>query len=95
MNVPDLITLVTDTIRPQLSDEYRLVLFGSWAKDSARPQSDIDIGILGNQPVPWSTMAAIRQSVEDLPTLRRIDVVDLQTVDTDFKKAVLAYATML
>lgn len=74
---------------------YQVLLFGSWAKGNALEVSDIDIGILGKEKLPWSLMVKILEEVEKIPTLRKIDIVDLNTKDNNFKKSVLNYAKVL
>ena len=50
----------------------RVVLFGSRAKGTALPESDIDIAVSGVQDVE-----ALREALEELPTLYKIDLVSL------------------
>lgn len=86
---------VTKIIRQHLSEEYKVFIFGSWAKGNAIESSDIDIGILGREKVPWSTMTKILEKKDDIPTLRSIDIVDLNAVEEQFKNHVLEYAKIL
>lgn len=64
-------------------------------KGNALKGSDIDIGILGKEKAPWSSMTKISQEVEKIPTLRSIDVVDLNAIEENFKNKVLEYAKVL
>jgi predicted nucleotidyltransferase len=36
----------------------KVVLFGSRARGEARPRSDFDLGVMGDQPMPDHTMTA-------------------------------------
>ena len=72
--------------------EFKVVLFGSWAKDTAEPTSDIDIGILGPKAVDGLLLLRLKEEIKGIPTLRRIDVVDLNEADEGFRKEVLSYA---
>ena len=74
---------------------YRLFLFGSASYGAAGPGSDIDIGILGEEPVPGRVLERIRGDLDTLRTLRSFDVVDFYSVDSTFKKAVLRHAEEL
>ncbi len=78
-----------------LPSDYQIMLFGSWAKGTASKTSDIDIGILGKEKVPDNLMFKIRQEVEQIPTLRKIDVVDLNLVGEKFRHAALEHAKPL
>jgi predicted nucleotidyltransferase len=77
-------------MRVRLGDEYRIVLFGSQTRGDAQETSDIDIGIFGENEVPWSTYLAIRRDVASIRTLRKIDVVDLCSVSDSFREQALA-----
>ena len=75
--------------------DFKIFLFGSWAKESAEPTSDIDIGILGKESVEGLVLIRIKCEIEAIPTLRKIDVVDLKAVDDKFREGVLSYAKQL
>ena len=76
-------------------DHYQLFIFGSEASGVADRRSDIDIGILGPQPVSGAVMQHIRQELETLRTLRPFDVVDFSSVDESFKREALENAEQL
>jgi predicted nucleotidyltransferase len=65
---------------------YKVFLFGSRAVGSAAERSDIDIGIEGPAPVPHSVLAAIRDELDEAPTLYTIDVVDFTRVPDEFRE---------
>lgn len=65
---------------------YKIVLFGSRASGSANQRSDFDIGVIGDKTLPLETFSAIQDALEQLPTLYKIDWVDLMKVDRDFLK---------
>ena len=70
---------ITDGLA-QFADElegYSIVLFGSRAHGTAGERSDFDLGITGPSPVPLKTFFQIGDFLEQLPTLFRIDWVDL------------------
>ena len=76
-------------------DDFKVYLFGSWAKGMAEPTSDIDIAILGPQPIDDLLLLRLKDEVGGIPTLRRIDVVDLNQTDDCFRNEVLSYARAL
>ena len=79
-------------LKKHLPRGYKFLIFGSWSRGGALPTSDIDIGILGKKKVPHDTMMIIREEAENIPTLRSIDIVDLNAVEEGFKNSVLEYA---
>lgn len=95
MEKSDIINKAIKIIRKYLSPDYKILLFGSWAKGDALKTSDIDIGILGKEEVSWDIMVKILEEIYGIPTLRKIDVVDLNTKEKRFKDGVLGYAKAL
>ena len=86
---------VIKIIRKYLPEEYKILLFGSWARGDALETSDIDIGILGKTEASWDIILKIKQEVDDISTLRKIDIVDLNSKESEFKENVLKYAKTL
>jgi len=76
-------------------NRFKLMLFGSWAKDTAQPTSDIDIGILGDENIDEMLLLRIKEELKGIPTLRSIDIVDLGAADESFRKEVLSHAKPL
>ena len=54
----------------------RIILFGSRAKDTVTERSDIDIAVAG---VASCDIYELQEELEDIPTLYKIDLVDLDT----------------
>ncbi|MFA4845572.1 MAG: nucleotidyltransferase domain-containing protein [Patescibacteria group bacterium] len=88
-------SLAAKRIKRQLPAGYRVVLFGSWAKGTAIPTSDIDLGIVGKQPLPFDLYCRILESLEDMPTIRKIDFVDLGRMSKEHRRDILKYAKTL
>jgi len=99
---PEIRSIKDTTIRPLLNRIVRIIgsqlptvpsevwLIGSWATLEAVPTSDIDVAILGPARVPAEVMVKIREEIEALPTLRKIDVVDLWDADPHFKQRAIS-----
>jgi hypothetical protein len=43
----------------------------------------------GDKAIPWGTFVQIRQEIDAIPTLRKIDIVDLNRVEKKFKNEAL------
>lgn len=65
-------------------------LFGSRARRSARPQSDIDVAILPAAPLPPGTLSAIREALDESRVPFAVDLVDLSRCAGSFCERVLA-----
>lgn len=60
--------------------QYRIFFFGSRVTGKSTERSDIDIGIQGcSSEVDLSALAKIREEVDNLPLLYKVDVVDLSS----------------
>lgn len=87
---------IRESVRKFLDlERYQLFIFGSEALGVADRRSDIDVGILGPEPVPGAVMQRIREELETLRTLRPFDVVDFSRVDPSFKAEALEHAERL
>lgn len=76
-------------------EQYQVFLFGSEAAGVAGRRSDIDVGVLGPQPVSGTVLQHIRDELDTLRTLRAFDVVDFSRVDASFKAEALKHAEQL
>jgi predicted nucleotidyltransferase len=95
MKVREVIEKIKQILKRDLPEGYRIYLFGSWARGNAEERSDIDIAILGDQELDWMTFLKIKEKIEDIPTLRKIDVVDLRAVGRQFREEVLRHGIEL
>lgn len=69
---------------------HKVVLFGSRASGKARPRSDFDVGVIGDEPLPIKVFYEIDTMLEDLPTLYKIDWVDLNKAAPSLRERALA-----
>ncbi len=70
-------------------NRHKLFFFGSRTTGKGNDRSDIDLGILGQQPIPLTKMADIETDLENLPVLYKIEVVDFVRVSDKFKEVAL------
>lgn len=84
--VDEVVRVVCDHVQ---GEHVRLYLFGSWAQGRALPVSDLDIALDTGMPIDPATIQQITESLDELPTLRKIDLVDLQAVDQEFRMRVM------
>ena len=74
---------------------YRVFFFGSRVTGKARHRSDFDIGIDGAKPLPAALFFSIEEALESLPTLYRIDWVDMGRISPSFKKQAMGHIEMI
>ena len=63
-------------------------LFGSWARGTQRPTSDIDVAVESAEPLPRALFASLREALEESTIPNRVDVVDLAETDAAFRDRV-------
>ena len=83
---------VIETIKKYIdTKEYKIFYFGSRVTGKCHDRSDIDIGILGLDPIQPQVIQRIEDQLrESLPTLLKIELVDFHNVSDDFKKVSLS-----
>jgi len=89
--------MISDVMRrfaPQLCG-HKVVLFGSRAGGKPRPRSDFDVGVIGDEPLPVKVFYEIDDMLENLPTLYRIDWVDLNKAAPSLRKRALDHAEVI
>lgn len=74
---------------------YQIVIFGSRAKGTAKRYSDIDLALIGDQPVPGQTAAALAEAFEESNLPYTIDIVDFGRASPALKKEINEYGTEL
>ena len=67
-----------------------MFLFGSRASGKATGISDIDVAVLPLEALPDGVLSLIREALEESTIPYPVDVVDLSTVDEEFREKVLA-----
>lgn len=86
-SLPKLKQEITDIVGKYLSiSEYKIFFFGSRVSGKGNEHSDIDIGIEGPEEISYEIMAKIKDGVENLQTLYKIEIVDFQKVSSDFQE---------
>ncbi|MBW1649573.1 MAG: nucleotidyltransferase domain-containing protein [Deltaproteobacteria bacterium] len=83
-------TNIKKIITNQLGNKVKIFLFGSRADNTHTKQSDYDIGIISNTPIPFDTMQRIKENIDKLPILQQIDIIDFKRVNADFYNKVLS-----
>ncbi|MCR4277789.1 MAG: nucleotidyltransferase domain-containing protein [Candidatus Berkelbacteria bacterium] len=84
MTERELLNRVKEIVHHHLGTDVQMILFGSRAAGKAVSSSDYDIGLRASQPIDPLTMARIYDAVEELPTLQKVEIVDLTKVTKRF-----------
>jgi len=78
--------MLLDYLKPW---HVEVFLFGSRARDDARPGSDIDVALWPKGPVPRGWLSGLRELVEESHILLKVDLVDLRHSDENFRSRVM------
>ena len=84
MTESDIVNQIQEVVSKLLGPAYRVRLFGSRASGSHDSGADVDLIIEGPSSIPLDTFCQIRDHADELPTLKKVDVVDANTVAPSF-----------
>lgn len=91
---PDQLEIVKNVLE-QIVPGRRVVVFGSRAGGRVKPYSDLDLCVMGEEPLSLGTMADLQEafSESDLPI--KVDIVDWTTTEENFRKIIREQAQEL
>lgn len=81
----DLIIRVLEALFPSV----KIYLFGSRAKGTNRPASDIDLAIDIGRQLTFLELARAKEVLQGLYIPEKIDVVDMHAIAQEFKETIL------
>lgn len=79
---------VADIIHKEIGKTSRVILFGSRAEGNNRENSDYDICIDNDVTIPGHKMQEIREKIEALPVLWKIDLSDYANLNRNFREKI-------
>jgi len=88
-NISQILDQISAVVKKEVNVPYQLFLFGSRATVTNDDKSDIDIGIIPDMSLSARQLQAIREKIEEIPTLLKIDFIDFSTVSDNFKTIAL------
>jgi len=68
---------------------YRIFFFGSRVTGKGNEGSDIDVGIEGPAETSNAVFSKIKEEIEYIPILYKIEIVDFKKVSPDFRQVAL------
>ncbi|HIJ95639.1 MAG TPA: nucleotidyltransferase domain-containing protein [Desulfuromonadales bacterium] len=86
--------IICDIFATHLPDR-EVRLFGSRATGTAKPNSDIDLVVMGDDPLPLTTMRILRDSFDDSDLPFQVDLVDWVETSEEFRKIIETTAIRL
>ena len=81
---------IKETLDKNLSGiSYQAFIFGSQANKTVLIRSDIDVGIMADSEITAYQVSKIMADFEELPMLYKIDLVNFNEVNLQFKSVAL------
>lgn len=81
--------IVRDILQRYVPDR-EVWAFGSRAKWTAKEFSDLDIAIIGDEPLSIGLMAEMREAFQESPLPFKIDIVDWASITPAFQQIIQA-----
>ena len=91
---PDHWRIVQSLLQQHVPD-WKVVAFGSRATWTARDYSDLDLAILGDEPLPLATAAALAEGFEESELPFKVDIVDWATTSETFRETICRDGVLL
>lgn len=85
---PDHAKIVHEIIARHLPAGVSVRVFGSRAKWTAKPHSDLDLALKGKEPLPRSMLGDLAEAFSESDLPFRVDVVDWHTVAPSFQAVI-------
>lgn len=79
--------IVCDVLARHLPDR-EVQVFGSRATGTAKQFSDLDLVIMGDEPLPVTTMRILRDAFDDSVLPFQVDLVEWAGVSEEFRKVI-------
>ena len=84
---PDDLEIVCNVLRQHVPDR-EVLAFGSRATWTAKEYSDLDLAILGDEPLPLDVSSALTESFNESNLPFKVDVVDWARIDRSFRRII-------
>lgn len=91
----DRVWLADNVIGPLQKSGYRVHLFGSRARGSHRPFSDVDLLIDGSEQLSLALLGELRERLELGPLPFKVDLVEWSSLAESYREEVLAARKLL
>lgn len=92
----DQIQLVKEILEKHLPANVRVYVFGSRIRGNAKKFSDLDLAIdFDGAPVSMAILSALSFDFEESDLPYKVDLIDLNTINSHFKKTIEPDLTLL
>ncbi|MCP1220444.1 nucleotidyltransferase domain-containing protein [Acetobacter orientalis] len=78
-------TLIVTTLLKECVPDKEVWVFGSRAKGTAKPYSDLDLAVIGEEPLPLLVRVSLEEAFSSSLLPWKVDVLDWATTDAVFR----------
>jgi predicted nucleotidyltransferase len=75
--------------------QHEVWAFGSRVKGIVKPFSDLDLAILGEEPLTMGVLAALTEEFSESDLPYKVDIVDWATTDKAFRERIRAACSII
>ena len=79
---------IVHRILQQWVPQHEVWAFGSRAKGGCKSHSDLDLAVMGEQPLGWAVLAGLSDAFAESDLPWRVDVVDWATTSEAFRQII-------
>jgi len=80
--------IVTKILKKHLHKQ-QVIAFGSRVNNTAKPFSDLDLCVIGNQPLSLKLLVELREAFSESDLSFRVDIVDWANISQGFKTIIM------
>lgn len=80
---------ILSEILSKVPPEYQVWAFGSRARGTAKPYSDLDLAIVGPKPLPLQLLTTLSMDFEESDLPWTVDILDFQAISDSFRDQIL------
>ena len=84
---PHYLSIVKDIVKTNIPD-HAVFVFGSRAKGTAKPHSDLDLCLSGKEKITLSQFIILKEAFSESDLPMRVDIVDAQSISPQFKRLI-------
>lgn len=86
--------IVHDILQKYLP-KYTVWAFGSRVRHTQKPYSDLDIVVVNDQPLAWSTMAELSEAFTESDLPWKVDIIDWTSISEAFRSHIKSHKLTL
>ena len=92
---PDQLKIIQKILNKYLSEDVKVWVFGSRAKQATKRSSDLDLALEGREKINYQIIIQLQCDFEESDLPYKVDLVDMATISRGFRKNIEKDKTLL